>query len=297
VSDVDDVKSEADAAAAAAAEAASRLGLSGPPVLLRSGANHVFRVGDGVVRVTAGNVDVRAHVALIRWLAAEGLPVPTPIADPLTINGFHVTAWEYVDTHRPIDYRQLGVAIGTLHGLSPAAVGRMVPLPWCADAPWLQLEANLEIAAHVGVVSGDDIDALRNAVGELEGWGEIARGEELVVCHGDLHPSNLGMRDETAVVLDWDAICLGPAAWDHVALMTWAERWGGDPADYASFAAGYGVDFRDSEVAWRLARVRLLSPTINMIIAGAASTRCADEARVRMRFWRGEPEAPTWHAQ
>jgi len=151
VSDVDDVKSEADAAAAAAAEAASRLGLSGPPVLLRSGANHVFRVGDGVVRVTAGNVDVRAHVALIRWLAAEGLPVPTPIADPLTINGFHVTAWEYVDTHRPIDYRQLGVAIGTLHGL--AGTGAVVLLLIAALPTQLEAAAALAIFAPMAAVS------------------------------------------------------------------------------------------------------------------------------------------------
>ncbi len=90
--------------------------------------------------------------------------------------------------------------------------------------------------------------------------------------------------------------CLGPAAWDHATLPTWAERWGGAARDYTDFAAGYGVDLRGSPLARQLARVRLLAPTLNMIIAGASSPAHAEEARRRMRFWRGDPDAPAWRA-
>jgi hypothetical protein len=46
-----------------------------------------------------------------------------------------------------------------------------------------------------------------------------------------------------------------------------------------------------------LARVRLLAPTINMVIKGGVSSRHADQARLRMRYWRGEPSPPAWTPQ
>lgn len=95
----------------------------------------------------------------------------------------------------------------------------------------------------------------------------------------------------------WELICLGPRAWDHAPLLTWAERWGGTPGDYDAFAIGYGADLRDAPLARLLARVRLLAPTVNMIVKGAGSPRHAAEARLRMRYWRGEPSPPAWTPQ
>ena len=46
-----------------------------------------------------------------------------------------------------------------------------------------------------------------------------------------------------------------------------------------------------------LAEVRLLAPTINMIVKGSEAHRFASEARQRMRFWRNETDAPTWTPQ
>jgi thiamine kinase-like enzyme len=116
----------------------------------------------------------------------------------------------------------------------------------------------------------------------------------LVVCHGDVHPQNVLMRGDDVMIIDWDAICLGPPAWDHAALMTWADRWGGAARSYPDFARGYGADLRDSPLAQELAAVRLLAPTINMIINGESNPACAIEAKARMRYWLGDPAAPTW---
>jgi Ser/Thr protein kinase RdoA (MazF antagonist) len=135
-------------------------------------------------------------------------------------------------------------------------------------------------------VSDDDISVLRAAADELAGWQEEARRQEIVVCHGDVHPQNVLMRGDELVIIDWDNICMGPAAWDHAALLTWAERWGGAPGDYEAFAAAYGAELRDSPLAQTLARMRLLAPTINKIIVGGESDRHAAEALVRMRYWR-----------
>jgi len=50
------------------------------------------------------------------------------------------------------------------------------------------------------------------------------------------------MRGDEVVIVDWDSICLAPAAFDHAALLPWAERYGGDHAAYPDFADGYGAE-------------------------------------------------------
>jgi Ser/Thr protein kinase RdoA (MazF antagonist) len=266
--------------------------------LLRASENVVFRVGDTVLRVSAGDVDASAQVSLARWLAEQGLAVPRPVTDAVVVKGLQVIAWEYIDaSSRPIDYRQLGEAIAALHRLAPAGVSQRIELPWCGAASWLQLRENLKVAAQTGVVSSDDIELLQAAATELDGWQEQAHHEPRVVCHGDVHPQNVLMQGDRLVILDWDSICVGPPAWDHAALLTWAERWGGSPADYAAFSTGYGTDLRQSSLAQTLARVRLLAPTINMIIRGNSSPSHAQEAQLRMRYWRGDPTAPAWTAK
>jgi Ser/Thr protein kinase RdoA (MazF antagonist) len=262
--------------------------------LLRGGANHVFRVGDAVLRVTAADVDAVCQIALVRWLFDKGLPVLCPVSDAVEVDGVHVTVWEYISGRGRIDYRQFGEAIALLHSLGPSQVVQHIAIPWCGDASWLQLGKNLDAAARTGVVSDDDIEVLRAATAELAGWQEEVRHEQLVVCHGDVHPQNAVMRGNELVILDWDSICLGPPAWDHAPLLTWAERWGGHPGDYGAFADGYGADLRDSPDAQLVARVRLLAPTVNMIVNGRTSPRHAEEARLRMRYWRGDPSAPAW---
>ena len=281
----------------AAAVVARRLGCDDPPELLRASGNVVFRAGDTVMRVSSTDVDVLGQVILTRWLCDQGVPALCPIGDPVDVDGVTVTVWEFIEGGTPIDYRQLGNAIAKLHQLEPNPVAARVALPRFADASWLDLDANLDAAAEAGVVGDDDMVVLRAAADELAGWQEEARRQELVVCHGDVHPQNVLMRGDELAIIDWDNICLGPVAWDHAALLTWTERWGGDPGVYEAFAAGYGADLGASPLARTLARMRLLAPTINMIIMGGESDRHAAEARVRMRHWRGEPSSPPWTAQ
>ena len=259
--------------------------------------NVVFRVGDVVLRVSSTNVDVAGQVALASWLSDQGVPALRPTADPVVVDDVIVTVWEFIDGTTDIDYQQLGQAVAALHHLEPASAAAHVALPCCGDASWLDLGASLDAADRAGVVDDDDIVLLGAAADELTGWQERARHDDLVVCHGDVHPQNVLMRGDAVVILDWDNICLGPAAWDHAALLTWAERWGGDPGDYDAFAIGYGADLRDSPLAQLLAQVRLLAATINMVIAGGVSARHAAEARLRMRYWRGEPSPPPWTPQ
>jgi aminoglycoside phosphotransferase (APT) family kinase protein len=282
------------AARRAATTVARRLGHRGRLQLIRHGTNVLFRAGGVVLRVSPGQHDAKGQASLTRWLSTRGVPAQRPIAGPFAVDDLVVTGWERLDDGADVDYRQVGAAISALHELDLSSVADHVALPWCGDATWPGLAERLDTAAAAGVVDVEDIAILRSEMTELEGWEGSARDEDLVVCHGDVHPQNVMMAGTEAVVLDWDSICFGPAAWDHAPLLTWAERWGGDPAVYEAFAEGYGADLRDTPLARVLMRVRLLAPTIAMIVRGRSSPIHAKEARLRMRYWRREPSAPAW---
>jgi Ser/Thr protein kinase RdoA (MazF antagonist) len=259
--------------------------------------NAVFRLEDLVLRVSPAGVDVTAEVSLVRWLKEHGVPTLCPIADPFILGDVSVTVWDFLDGTTELDYTQFGAALCALHRLDPDQVADHVDLPWCGDSPWLNLEGDIAAAATTGVVSEDDIATLRAVGTELADWEQTAHDAPLVVCHGDVHPRNALMRGNGLVILDWDSICLGPTAWDHAAMLTWEQRWGGGPDSYEAFAAGYGIDMRGTTLGDLLARVRLLAATIHMIIKGAGSAHHAEEARLRMRYWKGEVAPPTWTPQ
>jgi Ser/Thr protein kinase RdoA (MazF antagonist) len=285
-------------AARVAVVVARRHGIVEPVRPLRASANHVFRAGEVVVRVAPRSADVVGQVALARWLIAEGFPVAAPLTDPEVLDGVQLSLWQHIDADasRPIDFEQLGELIARLHRVDPGRLKGVVDLPFCGDAAWLAVEANLELAQAAAPVDLEGLAALREECAKLRGWQQRAQCEDLVVCHGDVHPQNVLMSDDNVVIIDWDAICLAPRAFDHAALMTWDERWGGAPGTYAGFARGYGDDLRESLLGRELAALRLLAPTINMLINGASNPVCAAEARARMRYWLGDPAAPTWTA-
>ena len=277
--------------------AARRQGIKDPIQPLRTGANHVFRAGDVVVRVAPQSADVSGQVALARWLVSEGFPVAAPLADADVVGGAKLSLWEYIQTdeRRPIDFEQLGEVVARLHRVAPARLENVVALPFCGDAAWLAVEQNLALAEAANVVEADGLAALRRECVALRDWHDRARRELLVVCHGDVHPKNVLMRGDDVVIIDWDAICIGPRAWDHAALMTSAERWGGAAETYSDFARGYGADLCESSLAQELAALRLLAPTINMIINGASNRTYAAEAQARIlarRSRRSNVDAP-----
>jgi Ser/Thr protein kinase RdoA (MazF antagonist) len=279
-----------------ATAAARRHGIDEPVKPLRAGANHVFRAGDVVIRVAPESADVASQVALASWLGAEGFPVAAPRAGVELVGGAKVSLWEYVpaDERRPVDFEQLGEVVARLHRLEPARLREVVPLPFFGDAAWLAVEERLAAVEAEDLLDADGVAALRRECVALRGWRDRARRDELVVCHGDAHPRNVLMRGGEVVIIDWDAICLGPRAWDHAALMTWADRWGGGARTYPDFARGYGTDLRDSPLARELATLRLLAPTLNIVTGAASDPAYAAEARTRMRYWLGDPGAPAW---
>jgi len=136
--------------------------------------------------------------------------------------------------------------------------------------------------------------ALDAALARAAGWRERCLAEPQVLCHGDVHPGNVVQTADGPVLLDWDLLCTGPAAWDHAAVMTWGEQWDGEPDLYDRFAAGYGRSLRGTGVGDLLAELRLLVATLMRVRAGRHDPGAATEAGQRLRYWLGDPHAPRW---
>ena len=54
---------------------------------------------------------------------------------------------------------------------------------------------------------------------------------------------------------------------------------------------------RGDPVAEAIAELRLVAATLMRVRAPQSNPSAYDEAELRLRYWRGEPDAPQWHAQ
>lgn len=278
-----------------AAEQAARQWSLPTPELIRVGANGVFVAGDVIVRVGVATAPMGCALAMAERLHAAGIRVARPARmDWLELpGGISATAWERIefDPAGKIDWERIGSMVAAVHEIDPATVDH--PLPFCGDFPWWDFDELLD-AAEDDDDSAEDL--LRAVVERHEWWYDRARAGRLVLCHGDVHPGNVLVAAEGPVLIDWDLLCVGPLEWDHAALSTWTERWGGDPGVHERFAAGYGHAV-DPAMLTALAELRLVAATLMRLKRARIDPTHRDEAEQRMRYWRGDPDAPMWRAK
>jgi hypothetical protein len=285
---------DVDAATVLARRAATAWGLP-EPTLLRVGMNALFEAGgDVVVRVGRPTGAAISASRLATFLTGEGLRVPHYLdLDPLEVDGLAAWAVRREAAVGEVDWAEVGEMVARLHRIDPARVRGLHPLPAASAFPWWQFDRML---AEVDDLL--DPAARQGIVAALEQHGDWAhRGAAVVLCHGDVHPGNVVATADGAVLLDWDLLCTGPAAWDHAPLMTWTERWCGAPGLYEAFAAGYGRSMRGDDVAEAVATLRLVAATLMRLRAGRHDAAARAEAERRLRWWRGEADAPPWQAQ
>jgi aminoglycoside phosphotransferase (APT) family kinase protein len=292
---VDRPISDPRAAERAAVAVAERFGL-GVPEPLRRGMNASFVAGEVVLRVGHATAPPELAHELAVVVAAHGVrtaePAPGVVA---TVDGLAVTGWRRLQLlAAPVDWTSVGSMVRRLHELRIDEVPAGYPVPEPSVFAWWDFDALL-------VDVGDDIDlpardGLRAAVERHRGWEDRVRSRA-VVCHGDVHPGNVVMTADGPCLLDWDLLCHAGPAWDHAMLTSLAERWGGDPGVYPAFAAGYGRSFADDALARSLGELRNVAATLMRVRAGRSDPAAAAEAERRLRYWRGDPDAPSWHAQ
>lgn len=289
----------------AAEVAADRWGL-GPVDLLRHGMNAIFRVASRpgvetvVLRVADPTAPAECSLELADTMLTRGVPVLRPARDDVVRHdGLSVSAWDHVEAVGPVDWREVGAALRRVHDVGVDELPTGLPTPQPTAFPWWHFSEMLD-----GLGDELDVDARRGIDGAIErhvGWDDFADpassgGVDTVVCHGDVHPGNVIQSADGPVLIDWDLLCRAPAGWDHAPLMTWEERWGGDPAVYDRLAEGYGWSGRGDRHAEAFAELRLVAATLMRLRAGLTDPDAMPEARRRLRHWRGEPDAPVWRA-
>lgn len=292
---VDQPVGDLDAARSAAASAAQRWGLEAP-TLLRRGMNALFRTGSVVLRVGRPTAAPELTHELARRLSSAGIPVVPPLegwADEF--GGFAVTAWEHVDrADADIDWHEVGRIVRRVHSVSGLIVPPGYPTPDPTDFPWWQFDALLDESADA--IDEVAIAGLRDAVARHSPAMQVASAGS-TLCHGDVHPGNVIMTGAGPLLIDWDLLCCSAPQWDHAMLLTYARRWGGDGGVYEQFATGYGESFAGDAVAESLGELRNVAATLMRVRAGRSDPAARSEAERRLRYWRGDPGAPTWRAQ
>ena len=267
------------------------------PRLLRLGMNGIFTAGDGVLlRVSCPTAPASQAIWLASVLGRLGLRVPRYLRDEPVVNEDHaVFAIGVVEESGPVDWRAVGEMIAVLHRIDRSEVSSGYPVPYCGAFPWW------DFASLMGEVGADLDTRSRTGIAAAIERGLPLLNEQRtrasVLCHGDVHPGNVIQSADGPVILDWDLLCFGPTAWDHAPMMTWTERWGGEPGTYEAFAQGYGWSLRGDPVAEAIAELRLVAATLMRVRAARSNPAAADEAELRLRYWRGEFDAPRWQAQ
>jgi hypothetical protein len=290
---VDAPLSDPERARRAAVTAADRWGLP-QPELLRISMNAIFAAGSAVLRASTPSVDACHSIELAETLLAAGLRVARPLrSGATTVDGVSVTCWERIEsTGAPIDWSAVGAMVRSLHAIDPGEVPAGYPVPTPASFPWWHFEELLEETA--AEIDEPALEGIRRAIERWSGWERFG---DTVLCHGDVHPGNVMMSPEGPVLIDWDLLCAAPPAWDHAPLMTFGGRWAGTGHEYQQFAAGYGRSMRGDPRAEGFAELRLVAATLMRVRAGARDAAAMVEARRRLRFWAGDPDAPRWQAQ
>jgi hypothetical protein len=290
---VDRPVADLETAARAAMTAASTWGFD-EPELVRAGMNAIFATGPVVLRVSAPTAPAEVSLELARFWHDRGVTVPRARRDDVVrVDGLSVTAWERIETsEQPVDWVRVGELVRRVHDTAPASLPAVVPLPSPAVFPWWSFDALLDRAGP-GLDQGAR-EGLEATIDRHRHWQEF---DEVVVCHGDVHPGNVLMRADGPVLIDWDLLCLASPGWDHGPMLSFAARWGGRPGEYDEFARGYGRSLADDPTTIAIAELRLVAATLMRIAASIDDPRARPEAERRLRYWRGDLDAPPWTPQ
>ncbi|WP_030388711.1 aminoglycoside phosphotransferase family protein [Streptomyces sp. NRRL S-241] len=275
--------------------------------LLRLGENALFASpAQGLVYRVARSDGLTAKVekelATARWLVAQGFPGLLPrdeFRQPVSAEGRLVTFWQYVprSPREPL-LTDLAVLLRDLHAL-PAPdfpVPVLNPFPLMRDR---LREAGAGTSDRTdAAVPEKDLAFLAAACDAGEGAFKdlVAADPAIGLVHGDAHRGNLLSRGDRVLLIDYEAVALGPRSWDLLPTATAADRFGLAPAEYKEFCAVYGADVTQQHGYRILRTVRELGMTTWLMQNVPHSPAAAHEFAVRMDSLRKGDHAARWHA-
>ncbi|MFC9227399.1 phosphotransferase enzyme family protein [Streptomyces decoyicus] len=266
--------------------------------LLRLGENAIYALPrEGVVvrvaRSDAGDVEekVAKELAVARWLMSQGFPAVGPRDDlpqPVRAEGRLVTFWEYIPPSQiEPDLADLAMLLRDLHALPDPDV----VLPTLDPFPimWRRLE-------QAQGVKRQDADFLSQACARSEAaFRKVVGRHPTGLVHGDAHRGNLLGCGERVLLIDYEAVAVGPQAWDLLPTAIAVDRFALPRSDYDAFCRSYGQDVTTSEGYEELRTVRELGMT-TWLMQNAQSGAAAREFALRMESLRKDDRERRWHA-
>jgi len=275
--------------------------------LLRHFANAVYLIEDPpvVARVAYGTGSIeraRTAIAVTHWLGGEGFPTTEPAVlacgnQPVVITApdeIAVTFWQYYpQPPRPPDWdlAVLGRIAQDLHSLTSKP-----PVPLTSFTPLRSIRQTVRSALEARSFDEDSLEWLRLRIDllqrEYDGL-QFPLGSGLI--HGDMYSGNL-LRgaNGTAVLGDWDSVCIGPREIDLAPTFT-ATRFGLDVASVDRFAKAYGYDLRGWSGYGTLRAIREVSTLTALVRLAPIDGSSAEELRHRLTTLRHNDSASTWN--
>lgn len=275
--------------------------------LLRHYANAVYLVEDEpvVVRVAygAGTVErARTAVTITEWLSREGFPVTEPAAQigvdqPVVFAApgeVAVTFWQYYpQPPQPPDWdlAVLGRIARQLHDLTSAPA---VPLP--SFTPLRSIQQAVRSALAAGSFDEDSLEWLSRRIDSLrQEYDRLQFSLGTGLIHGDMYSGNLLLGASGSALLgDWDSVCLGPREIDLAPTFT-ATRFGLDMASVDRFAEAYGHDLRTWSGYRTLRAIREVTTLTALVQLAPTDRSSAEELRHRLLTLRRDDSVTTWN--
>ncbi|MFE2579946.1 phosphotransferase enzyme family protein [Streptomyces sp. NPDC059378] len=263
--------------------------------LLRLGENALFALPEAgvvvrVARSTEMAEKVAKELAVARWLARHGFPSvhPTDAPQPVEADGRLVTFWEYVpDSAPPTSPNLLAALLRDLHALPDPDF----PLPVLNPFPIMR--RRLEVASGV---KREDVRFLSDACDDAEAdFRALVDSSPGHLIHGDAHRGNVLSNGHQALLIDYEAVAIGPRAWDLVPTAMAVDRFGLPSDEYADFSQTYGGDVTEWHGYSVLRTTRELGMT-TWLMQIAQSGPAADEFTLRMESLRKGDLEQRWHA-
>ncbi|WP_395371671.1 phosphotransferase enzyme family protein [Streptomyces tubercidicus] len=266
--------------------------------LLRLGENAIYALPhEGlVVRVARSDGEdtgrkVAKELAVARWLMSRGFPAVGPrddLTQPLRAEGRLVTFWEYIPPSRTEPgLTNLAMLLREFHTLPEPdfALPALDPFP----TMWRRLE-------HAHGVKKQDVDFLSEACARSETlFHDVVAQHPTGLIHGDAHRGNLLGRGDQVLLIDYEAVAVGPQAWDLLPTAIAVDRFALPRLEYDAFCRSYGQDVTSSEGYEELRTVRELGMT-TWLMQNAQSGAAAEEFTVRMESLRKGDRERHWHA-